>query len=213
MERHGTVPNSDKPCFQMRTSRRECTITPKAYPLASSWDASESWQDLVRASRSSKIQISPMVVSTSNLLDLPSPSTRAQRLLRYHAHQKSVPPSVNPASLTSGTLTGNTSANTRSVRPSLARHPFHGTSTTPPPTRRCVSRAKTTFSLSSQFTHGTRFHGPHTLRPIDCRQCDGQESTGLEPLANQQLVSLAFSACYSFSFSEPETRAGGATAT
>ena len=44
MERQGVAPSSDKPCFQMRTSRRECTITPKAYPLDMSLGPGESWE-------------------------------------------------------------------------------------------------------------------------------------------------------------------------
>ena len=133
----------------------------------------------------------------------------SQRLLRYHAHQKSVQPSVHRRNCTSGTVIGNTSdqyeiGRSKLSETSLRRHLHH------PPAVAFLIHKKIIIIISSFITPGTRLHGPH---PQTHRvQCDGQDSTGLEPLANQRLVSLAFSACYSFSFSEPETRAGGATA-
>ena len=66
-ENHGAAPNGDKPCFQMRTSRRECTITPKAYPLRQVLGGSRRMVEKDRHGQSfvvvGKIQISPVVVS------------------------------------------------------------------------------------------------------------------------------------------------------
>ena len=59
MENHGAAPNGDKPCFQMRTSRRECTITPKAYPLrqvlGSKRMVEETWSELCCRRKDSNI--------------------------------------------------------------------------------------------------------------------------------------------------------------